>query len=378
MRVATHKLMSQRVQNWRNEHEDWKALAAFILSKNTGRRFKVKKTPLPPPIKAVYSEKDFSEGDQDSIQHRLKGLAYAENVEEEQKSGDEDRVGFSAEDTNSSDGEDERKGLDSCSVKKKNNAKPGKLSQTLEKQNKEKYGSVPQPNVKQRTGNQALVSDDEEDKTGEKDVDSDGGGNNGSGGDSEEEEEEESGGESSEEEEEESSEGEASEGDMMEEAGDIWELSGSEQKEDTQTTENSEGAKQKDSKKVSKLKPSVPLRELFSETVSKKTNLKPRVSRNKEMVVKKINLDNIDEELNTKNEDLSFMLESKEPAPKRMKKDAFFLGDDSDEEAESSASAAEEDGEDEEDVEEDNKERAINSMTSTFIGTLSDRHQKKR
>ena len=32
--------MSQKVNKWRSEHDDWKALAAFIKSKNTGRRFK--------------------------------------------------------------------------------------------------------------------------------------------------------------------------------------------------------------------------------------------------------------------------------------------------------------------------------------------------
>ena len=35
--------MQQKVQKWRSQHDDWKALAAFMLSKNTGRRFKKKK-----------------------------------------------------------------------------------------------------------------------------------------------------------------------------------------------------------------------------------------------------------------------------------------------------------------------------------------------
>ena len=35
--------MQQKIQQWRNNHEDWKSLAAFMLSKNTGRRFKKKK-----------------------------------------------------------------------------------------------------------------------------------------------------------------------------------------------------------------------------------------------------------------------------------------------------------------------------------------------
>ena len=36
--------MQQKVEKWRNCHDDWKSLAAFMLSKNTGRRFKKKKT----------------------------------------------------------------------------------------------------------------------------------------------------------------------------------------------------------------------------------------------------------------------------------------------------------------------------------------------
>jgi len=41
-RIACSKLMQQKIARWRREHEDWEALAAFALSKNTGRRFKNK------------------------------------------------------------------------------------------------------------------------------------------------------------------------------------------------------------------------------------------------------------------------------------------------------------------------------------------------
>ena len=41
-RIACCKLMQQKINRWRQEHEDWEALAAFALSKNTGRRFKNK------------------------------------------------------------------------------------------------------------------------------------------------------------------------------------------------------------------------------------------------------------------------------------------------------------------------------------------------
>jgi len=41
-RIACSKLMQQKITRWRQEHEDWEALAAFALSKNTGRRFKNK------------------------------------------------------------------------------------------------------------------------------------------------------------------------------------------------------------------------------------------------------------------------------------------------------------------------------------------------
>jgi len=34
--------MQRKITRWRQEHEDWEALAAFALSKNTGRRFKNK------------------------------------------------------------------------------------------------------------------------------------------------------------------------------------------------------------------------------------------------------------------------------------------------------------------------------------------------
>ncbi len=42
-RIATHPVIVKKVQAWRKEHDDWKNLAAFLLSKNTGRRFKKKK-----------------------------------------------------------------------------------------------------------------------------------------------------------------------------------------------------------------------------------------------------------------------------------------------------------------------------------------------
>ncbi|KAK2146874.1 hypothetical protein LSH36_581g03062 [Paralvinella palmiformis] len=44
LRMACHKVMSQKVETWREKHKDWKSLAAFLLYKNTGRRFKKKNT----------------------------------------------------------------------------------------------------------------------------------------------------------------------------------------------------------------------------------------------------------------------------------------------------------------------------------------------
>jgi len=41
-RIACNSLLRQKIARWRNEHKDWEALAAFALSKNTGRRFKKK------------------------------------------------------------------------------------------------------------------------------------------------------------------------------------------------------------------------------------------------------------------------------------------------------------------------------------------------
>lgn len=41
-RIACSKLMQKKIARWRQEHDDWEALAAFALSKNTGRRFKNK------------------------------------------------------------------------------------------------------------------------------------------------------------------------------------------------------------------------------------------------------------------------------------------------------------------------------------------------
>lgn len=43
-RVARHKLVHDKITTWRQEHDDWESLAAFALSKNTGRRFKKKKS----------------------------------------------------------------------------------------------------------------------------------------------------------------------------------------------------------------------------------------------------------------------------------------------------------------------------------------------
>jgi len=41
-RIACSNVMQKVITRWRQEHEDWEALAAFALSKNTGRRFKKK------------------------------------------------------------------------------------------------------------------------------------------------------------------------------------------------------------------------------------------------------------------------------------------------------------------------------------------------
>ena len=43
-RLASHKLLQPKVERFRKEHDDWESLAAFLLSKNTGRRFKKKTT----------------------------------------------------------------------------------------------------------------------------------------------------------------------------------------------------------------------------------------------------------------------------------------------------------------------------------------------
>lgn len=40
--MACQKPIQTKVQKWRMEHEDWSSLAAFVLSKNTGRRLKKK------------------------------------------------------------------------------------------------------------------------------------------------------------------------------------------------------------------------------------------------------------------------------------------------------------------------------------------------
>jgi len=41
-RIACSNSIQKKVTRWRKEHEDWEALAAFALSKTTGRRFKHK------------------------------------------------------------------------------------------------------------------------------------------------------------------------------------------------------------------------------------------------------------------------------------------------------------------------------------------------
>ena len=51
-RLASHKLLQPKVEKFRKEHDDWKALAAFLLSKNTGRRFKKRKTKKNPANEA--------------------------------------------------------------------------------------------------------------------------------------------------------------------------------------------------------------------------------------------------------------------------------------------------------------------------------------
>ncbi|XP_064609542.1 serum response factor-binding protein 1-like [Liolophura sinensis] len=43
-RYSNHKLMQDVVRKFREKHADWKALAAYLLSKNTGRRYKKKAT----------------------------------------------------------------------------------------------------------------------------------------------------------------------------------------------------------------------------------------------------------------------------------------------------------------------------------------------
>ena len=52
-RLATHKLMVEKVKAWRDTHDDWKDLAAFMCSKNTGRRFKKKPKPDSKEIRQV-------------------------------------------------------------------------------------------------------------------------------------------------------------------------------------------------------------------------------------------------------------------------------------------------------------------------------------
>jgi len=70
-RMATHKLMEEHVKTWRDKHEDWQALAAFMLSKNTGRRFKkvIKMTQEP-----VSSEQEPWEESAKILQVRQEGV----------------------------------------------------------------------------------------------------------------------------------------------------------------------------------------------------------------------------------------------------------------------------------------------------------------
>lgn len=42
LRLANCTVINDFVQNWRKEHTDWESLAAFLSTKNTGRRFKQK------------------------------------------------------------------------------------------------------------------------------------------------------------------------------------------------------------------------------------------------------------------------------------------------------------------------------------------------
>jgi len=43
IRVACHKSVNNKITSWRQQHDDWESLAAFALSKTTGRRYKKKK-----------------------------------------------------------------------------------------------------------------------------------------------------------------------------------------------------------------------------------------------------------------------------------------------------------------------------------------------
>lgn len=46
MRLSEHKALAARVKGFRQEHSDWQELAAYLHSKQTGRRFKTKKQKL--------------------------------------------------------------------------------------------------------------------------------------------------------------------------------------------------------------------------------------------------------------------------------------------------------------------------------------------
>ncbi|XP_060066667.1 serum response factor-binding protein 1-like [Ylistrum balloti] len=46
-RLAEHKLMQLSIKKFREEHEDWKSLAAFLLTKQSGRRIKKQRGPTP-------------------------------------------------------------------------------------------------------------------------------------------------------------------------------------------------------------------------------------------------------------------------------------------------------------------------------------------
>ncbi|KAL5004703.1 hypothetical protein ScPMuIL_018159 [Solemya velum] len=50
-RLAEHSILKGPVTNFRSKHEDWKALTAYLLTKNSGRRFKKKKDNNPQKVR---------------------------------------------------------------------------------------------------------------------------------------------------------------------------------------------------------------------------------------------------------------------------------------------------------------------------------------